>query len=241
MFLSFGKKKRKSVKRSVRKPPAALLRKCRKYRVKTTIKRGRKRVYKKVSVLKKELSKKMKKAKKAKKTKRSRRSTGRKVIRRRFNFGSSGAPFVNSPNFGYNQAIPQAAGTLSQSSQVVSDINANQNRPPGFGLDTKNVPTFGVYRPFFTENVPCQVGPSWNFMGQPDGSEFPVGGPFSGFSSFGRRRCGPGKKRSKRDKRKCVSRRRRGRFGSEAAKTKAECPDDGNWEWTGTRCKYVGG
>jgi hypothetical protein len=54
---------------------------------------------------------------------------------------------------------------------------------------------YGVYRPFFTEQVPTQVGPNGiGFMGQPDGSLYPVGGPFSKYSSFGRRRAGFGNK-----------------------------------------------
>ena len=53
-FFSFGKK-RKLHKRS-RKPPAALLKKCRKHHIKTTMKKGGKKVYRKVSILKKLLS-----------------------------------------------------------------------------------------------------------------------------------------------------------------------------------------
>ena len=55
-LFDFGKKrrtvKRKMVK-SHRKPPARLLKLCKKYRVKATKKVGGKRVYKKVAVLKK--------------------------------------------------------------------------------------------------------------------------------------------------------------------------------------------
>jgi hypothetical protein len=43
------------------RPSSALLKKCKKYRIKTTVKRGKHRYYKKVSVLKKLLAKKMKK------------------------------------------------------------------------------------------------------------------------------------------------------------------------------------
>ena len=70
--LAFGKRRRKvkSTRRkvkstrikSVRKPPAALLKRCRKYHIKTTKKVGKHRVYKSITVLKKLI--KMKKMKK---------------------------------------------------------------------------------------------------------------------------------------------------------------------------------
>ena len=188
MFFSFGKKKRTSrstKKKGSRKPPAALIRMCKKHGIKCTRKVGHKRVYKSVSVLKKQLRRK----KNLKKKKSVRRKSVRKVrrsTRRSFRFGDA-APFTPASNYGYNQSVPQAAGVLSQSSQVVTAAN-NANRPPGFGVDPAALPIYGVYRPFFTENVPTSVGPSWNFMGQPDGSLYPVGGPFSGYTSFGKRR-----------------------------------------------------
>ena len=60
-LLGFGKRRRRSTKSRKsakkggrgRKPPAALLKMCKKYRVKTTVKRGTKRVYKKERLLKK--------------------------------------------------------------------------------------------------------------------------------------------------------------------------------------------
>jgi hypothetical protein len=55
-------------------------------------------------------------------------------------------------------------------------------------LDEAFVPAFGTFRPFFTEKVPTTVGPSWNFMGQPDGTLYPVGGPFNRYTSYGKRR-----------------------------------------------------
>ena len=63
VLFSFGKYKKRSSKKT-KAPPKALLRLCKKYRVKTTVKRGRRRVYKTVKVLKKLLSKKIKKLKK---------------------------------------------------------------------------------------------------------------------------------------------------------------------------------
>ena len=85
LFL-FGKKRRVSKKKkSVKRPPKRLLRLCKKYGIKTTIKRGKKRVYKKVSVLKKLI--KMKRKKVVKKSKR--KSPRRKMTRRRMYFGES--------------------------------------------------------------------------------------------------------------------------------------------------------
>ena len=193
MFFSFGKKKRTSrstKKKGSRKPPAALIRMCRKHGIKCTRKVGHKRVYKSVSVLKKQLRRKKnlkkKKSVHRKSVRKVRRSTLRRKSVRSFRFGDA-ASFTPASNYGYNQSVPQAAGVLSQSSQVVTAAN-NANRPPGFGVDPAALPIYGVYRPFFTENVPTTVGPSWNFMGQPDGSLYPVGGPFSGYTSFGKRR-----------------------------------------------------
>jgi len=186
MFFSFGKKKKKvhSVKRkSSRKPPARLIKMCKRYRIKVTKKVGKKRVYKSVTVLKKQLRRKKKNNKKTVRRVVKRRKSS---VRRRFRFGDA-ATFTPASNYGYNQTVQQAPGILSQSSQVVTSDN-NINRPPGFGVDPSTTPIYGVYRPFFTENVPTTVGPSWNFMGQPDGSLYPVGGPFNKFSSFGKRK-----------------------------------------------------
>jgi hypothetical protein len=60
----FGKKKKKvrSVKRKgSRKPPASLIKACKKYRIKCTKKVGGRRVYKKISVIRKLISNKLKK------------------------------------------------------------------------------------------------------------------------------------------------------------------------------------
>lgn len=56
MLFLFGKKRK--MRKTTKKPPAALLKKCRKYRIKTTMKKGGKKVYRKVSVLKKLIKKK---------------------------------------------------------------------------------------------------------------------------------------------------------------------------------------
>ena len=189
---SFGKKrkiKRKVKKARSKKPPAALLKRCRKLHIKTTIKRGRKRMYKKISVLKKLVAKKMRKIKRSK---RSKRSGTRKRVRRTVRFSGFGdaAPFGNPGNFGYDQPVIQNQGILNQSNSIVTEAN-NINRPAGLGLPGEFVPTYGVYRPFFGEQVPAVVGPnSIGFMGQPDGSMFAVGAPFASYKkpAFGRRR-----------------------------------------------------
>lgn len=191
----FGKKRRKSrstkSRKGSRKPPASLIRACKRHRIKCTKKVGKRRVYKSISTLKKQLRRKktIKRRKAHKRVKKNVRKSRRRSVRRRFRFGESAASAAPVQNYGYNNPVPQAAGVLSQSSQVVTADN-NKNRPPGFELDGASVPTFGVYRPFFTENVPTTVGPSWNFMGQPDRSSYPVGGPFSRYTQFGKRRRG---------------------------------------------------
>lgn len=59
-FLFGKKKKNKRSPGKVRKPPANLLHSCRKYRIKVTRKVGKRRVYKSISVLKKQLRRKQK-------------------------------------------------------------------------------------------------------------------------------------------------------------------------------------
>jgi hypothetical protein len=63
MLSLFGKKRKKS---SVQKKPSKeLIAKCRKYKIKVTVKRGSKRVYKSEILLERECAKKMKTAKKS--------------------------------------------------------------------------------------------------------------------------------------------------------------------------------
>lgn len=190
-IFSFGKKKRRTTRsrKSVRKPPAALLRKCKKHHIKCTMKKGGKRVYRKTSVLKKLLRRKMKKLKKARKHRKVRRAASFGRRRRRMGFG--GSAFTNPDNYGYNQKVQQYPQTLSQSSSVV-DANSNLTRPEGMTVDSGNVPVYGVYRNFFGQDVPTQVPANWNFMGQPDGSLYPVGAPLQGYTkpinSFGKKK-----------------------------------------------------
>jgi hypothetical protein len=86
-LFGFGKKSvRKSSKKSVKsvKPPAKLLKMCKKLKVKVTLKRGGKRVYKKVKVLAKQCKRKLRLIKKAKKAGAKPRKVVRKVRRSRF-------------------------------------------------------------------------------------------------------------------------------------------------------------
>ena len=191
-LFSFGKKRKKVSRRKlIRKPPAALLKRCRKHHIKTTMKKGGRRVYRKVSLLKKLLKKKMRKARKSRKSRKVTRKAHRKVYRRRrMGFGLDGSVFTKPDNFGYNQQVQQSPGTLSQ---TISTVNAKNNlsRPEGFTFQDGQLPAYGVFRDFFGESVPTQVPPNYNFMGQPDGSLMPVGAPFQRYTtpnSFGKRR-----------------------------------------------------
>lgn len=190
MFNLFGsKKKKRIVAIKGRKPKRSLLIQCKKLHIKVFKKIGKTRYFRKPGVLSREVARKKARKGKKKKVKKSKRTT--RKVRHRFRFGdtaTNSAAFNQPQNYGYNEQVKQAQGTLSQSSQVVTPAN-NINRPPGFGLDASQLPVYGVYRPFFTEQVPTQVGPNGTgFMGQPDGSLYPVGGPFSRYTSFGKRR-----------------------------------------------------
>jgi len=56
----FGRRRKRTVKRKgSKKPPSRLIKMCKRYRIKCTKKVGKRRVYKKVSVLKKQLKRKM--------------------------------------------------------------------------------------------------------------------------------------------------------------------------------------
>ena len=75
MFFSFGRKR--SVKRKgIKKPPARLIKMCKRYRIKVTRKVGRKKVYKSTTVLKRLLKhKKLLKRKNKKTVRRTRRKS----------------------------------------------------------------------------------------------------------------------------------------------------------------------
>ena len=171
-LFSFGKKKRTVKRSTTKRPPAALRKLAKKYRVKISLKRGSRRVYKKVTVIKKEIKKKMRKMRKVKASRKPRRKS------HRFSFGLSGSAFQQPKDYGYHQKVEQYPGTLSQSGSYVTTRN-NINRPPGMGLSSNSIPTLGTYARFFTEKVPRVVGPNGTgFMGQPDGTLYAVGSPF---------------------------------------------------------------
>ena len=185
VLFSFGKRRKKS-KKICKKPPAALLKRCRKYHVKTTMKRGKHRVYRKVSILKKLLARKIRKMKKSRKS----RKSHKKTYKRRSHFGLSEYDFTKPSNYGYNSKVQQYPGTLSQTISTVTAKN-NISRPEGFSFQDGEIPSYGVYRQFFGEQVPTQVPANFNFMGQPDGNLMAVGLPFQRYTtpnSFGKRR-----------------------------------------------------
>jgi hypothetical protein len=191
-FLSFGKRKTRKTRKAGkprkgnRKPPSSLRRLAKKYKVKISIRKGRKRVYKKISVIRKEIKRKMRKAKKAKKARKSKKTRKVRRTRRRHGFGSfglMGAPFSNKGDdgYGYNQKVIQLPETVAQTSSVVTAAN-NIQRPPG--MVVSDLPPGGIngtYARFFNDQVPTVVPPNWNFMAQPDGSFVAPGGPFYGY------------------------------------------------------------
>ena len=159
MFFSFGKRKSTRSHR----PPAKLLQICRQCGVKSTHKRNGRRCYHSTSVLKKRCLKVL-------------HAHLKKLDKRGSGFGM--APFSQPKAYGYHEKIHRHPGSLPQTNSVVTRKN-NINRPPGTGLNSKNIPTYGTYARFFTEKVPKVVGPhSIGFMGQPDGTLYAVGSPF---------------------------------------------------------------
>lgn len=185
-FFLFGKKRRTRRKASkagkkTRKPPAAILKKCRKLKIKTTKKVGSKRVYRSISLLKKLIKNKSRKSRKTRKVHRK--------VRSKFSFGSSTFTNAGPSGYGYNQQVVQNPGILSQSSMIVTP-ESNLARPAEMQLPLGQDLAYGVGRNFFTETVPTQIAPNWNVMRQPDGSAYGVGGPFSAYKSpaFGRRK-----------------------------------------------------
>ena len=189
-LFSFGKKRRsRKSKKTNRKPPVKILRLCRRLKIKCTKKVGKRRVYKSLAVLKKQIKRKMKKTKrKVRRTTRFRFSFG-STRRTRSRFGSPG-DFTNAgpSGYGYNQKAMSNPGILSQTSQVVTR-ESNASRPSSMQLDSKYIPTYGVNKKFFTADIPSVLGPEWYAMGQPDGTLVPVGSPFyRNTSAYGRRR-----------------------------------------------------
>jgi hypothetical protein len=127
----------------VPKPPSALIKKAKKYHIKVTKKVGRKRLYKRVSVLKKQIKNAMRKMRKT-----------RRVRKSRFGFGEPAVFNKETPGYGYNQKVNQYPGTPSQSSAYVDNVSANSARPANMELSNQYVPTYGTYKDFFGQKVP---------------------------------------------------------------------------------------
>ena len=173
----FGKKKKRSVKTV--KPPANVLRMAKKYKVKVTLKRGSKKVYRPLRVIKRQIM--------INKKKKSR-------------FGSSAAVFHHDPDFGYSRSANQAPGITSYTSSVVPSQSVNIGRPERqrYGAEygstqiaKKYIPVYGTGKPFFNSTVPTSLPPNWFGARQSDGSLSMYGSPFSGYtrpSMFGKKR-----------------------------------------------------
>jgi hypothetical protein len=168
-IFTFGKKKRTSrkskgsTKKKVALPPKKLLKICKALKVKVVTKRGSKRVYKSILVLKKLC---LRKIKVLKKKYHSKKSVRKVVKKRKARFGMY-KPFTKSEvGNGYGNAIKPYAGVVSKTAQGP-----------------------GINRDFFGTKVPAIIPANYNFMYQPNGSMIPVGYPFQQSSNaYGRRR-----------------------------------------------------
>jgi len=179
------------VRRLNKKPSATLAKLARKYKVKISLKRGSKRIYKSEKLLKKQIGKKMRisvrKARKARKVRKTRRV--RRVRRSRFGQIHGSEYKKDVPGYGYNMPVVQFPGAGPQSSELVMNADMNSKRPDAFKLEDQYVPTYGTNAAFFDQAVPRVIPPNWEFMGQPDGSAVGLGSPFYRYTSaFGKRR-----------------------------------------------------
>ena len=174
---------RKSHKVS-KKPSKRVVKLARKYKVKISVKRGSKRVYKTEKLILRQIRKKMR-------TTRTTRTTRKMRKVRASRFGNA-APFSGKvDNYGYNLPVNQVPGSRGQSSEWVPNAAANASRPPDMRMPSNEVPSFGTYKLFFDQKVPSVLPPNWNFMGQPGGQPpVAVGSPFYNYKTpgFGRRR-----------------------------------------------------
>ncbi len=154
-LFGFGKRRRKtsrktSKKSAHKKPPARLLKICKKYRVKATRKVGGKRVYKPVKVLAKAC---LKKALAAAKKKKSSRSTTRRRVRRSSMFGQD--PMMKKSCFGMNDSMMKKSCFGMNDSMMMKKQGFGMNdsmmmRRTAYGSDTlpfvKQSPSFGKRR-----------------------------------------------------------------------------------------------
>ena len=188
----FGKKKKRSVKKST-KPPKALLKMARKYKVKVTVRRGSKKVYKPLRVIMKQI--KMKKNSKRKVRVRS----------RKMRFGSAGGYFSkdnnNAHGYGPGPDALQHLGNSSYTGTVIPSALDNNNRPTRVRagneyIDTKLNPyrkVYGTGKTFFNQTQPGPLPPNWQFMAQPPSSSdkfVALGSPFVTYNkpAFGKKR-----------------------------------------------------
>jgi len=174
--------------KKVKKPAARIVRLARKYKVKISVKRGSKRVYKPAKLLLKQIKRKMRSTK-TRKTRKTRRV--RQVRRSRFGKTLASEYVKDVPNYGYNMPVVQVPGAGHQSSELVMNSDMNSKRPEGSKLEDQYIPTYGTNAAFFDQDVPRVIPPNWQFMGQPDGSSFGLGSPFYRYTSdvaFGKRR-----------------------------------------------------
>jgi hypothetical protein len=210
-------------RKKVSKPSAKLVKLAKKYKVKISVKRGSKRVYKTERLLKKQIKMKMRKMKKG--TRRSTRRSKSTKRTSRFRFGQLNGYLFDKdlPNYGYNQPVNQVPSARGQSSEWVGDAAMNAARPGGMNIDGKYVPTYGTYAAFFDQDVPRVLPPEWNFMGQPNGEPpVAVGSPFYRYTSeFGRRK--KAKKTVKRTRRYNVDGSNCNKLRKSLCKSKPNC------------------
>jgi len=130
----FGRRKRRTVKRKgSRKPPARLIKMCRKYKIKCTKKVGKRRVYKKIRVLKKQLKRKVKN-KKTRKVRRTRRKT---------RFGEKSADEVKNSGeklYNYINPISLKSNTFTPAEKVKVLPLIRQFLWDGWTMDVEKAP-----------------------------------------------------------------------------------------------------
>ena len=177
---------------------------AKKYNVNIFTKRGSKKVYKKLRIIKKQI--KINKKKYLAKNKQIKKSGYVKIPssfgkqRRTNRFGGmQPGVFSHDSKYGYNQDVKQTPG-IGYSSQYVQNSKINMGRPSRqkygdeYGnahVPNSNIPVYGVGKPFFTDIIPSALPPNWFGSRQPDGSFYLYGSPFSAYkksSSFGKTR-----------------------------------------------------
>ena len=178
-----------------KKPSKRVVKLARKYKVKISVKRGSKRVYKTEKLILRQIRKKMRRVRKVRKVRTTRTTRRVRKVRkvrkvRTSRFGSAGPFSGKVENYGYNLPVNQVPGSRGQSSEWVANAAANASRPAEMRMPSNEVPSFGSYKLFFDQQVPSVLPPNWDFMGQPGGQPpVAVGSPFYNYKTpgFGRR------------------------------------------------------